>query len=40
LVEADLANRPLLDSSQQIITEVKNIYHALLSAAKTPGKVS
>jgi len=38
LVEADLANRPLLDSSQQIITEVKNIYHALLSAAKTPGK--
>jgi len=40
LVEADLANRPLLDSSQQIIAEVKNIYHALLSNTKTPSKVS
>ena len=38
LVEADLARRPLLDSSQNIITEVKNIYHALLPAAESPGK--
>ena len=29
LVDADLANRPLLDSSQQIINEVKNIYQTL-----------
>lgn len=33
LVDADLANLPILDSSQQIITEVRNIYHALLSRA-------
>ncbi len=32
LVEADLANRPLLDASQQIILEVRNIYQALLSS--------
>ena len=31
LVDADLANLPLLDSSQQIINEVKNIHQALLS---------
>jgi len=30
LVDADLANLPLLDSSQQIIAEVRNIYQALL----------
>ncbi|MCL0091497.1 carbon monoxide dehydrogenase accessory protein CooC [Dehalococcoidales bacterium] len=35
LVDADLANLPLLDSSQQIITEVRNIYQALLSTAST-----
>jgi len=35
LVEADISNRPLLDSSTQIITEVKNIYHALLSTAQS-----
>ena len=40
LVEADLASRPLLDSSQKIITEVKNIYHALLPATESPGKTS
>jgi len=34
LVEADLANLPLLDSSQQIINEVRNIYQALLSTNK------
>ena len=31
LVEADISNRSLLDSSTQIITQVKNIYQALLS---------
>lgn len=31
LVEADIANRPLLDSSSQIITAVRNIYRALLA---------
>ena len=34
IVEADLANLSLLDSSQQVITEVRNIYHALLPAQK------
>jgi len=32
LVEADLANRPLLDASQQITSEVENIYHTLVSS--------
>ncbi|MFC1897379.1 AAA family ATPase [Chloroflexota bacterium] len=31
IVEADLANLPLVDASQQITTEVRNIYQALLS---------
>ena len=31
LVEADLANLPLLNASQEIIAEVKNIYHKLIS---------
>ncbi len=30
LVDADLANLPLVESSQQIITEVRNIYRVLL----------
>ena len=34
LVDADQANLPLLDSSQPIINEVKNIYQALVSVAK------
>jgi len=34
IVEADLANLPLLDSSQPIINEVRNIYQALLSTAR------
>ena len=38
IVDADLANRPLLDSSQQALAEVKNIYHALLSGAQAPAK--
>ena len=33
LVDADLANRSLLDSSQQIVQEVRNIYQGLLSSA-------
>lgn len=31
LVEADLANLPLLDASQQITSEVRNIYYKLVS---------
>jgi CO dehydrogenase maturation factor len=33
VVDADLANLPLLDSSQQIVAEVRNIFKALLSSA-------
>jgi CO dehydrogenase maturation factor len=33
IIDADLANLPLLDSSQQINNEVKNIYQALLYSA-------
>ncbi len=33
IVDADVANRPLLDSSQPITKEVKNIYRALSSPA-------
>ena len=33
LVDADVANRPLLDASQNIICEVKNIYQALIATA-------
>ena len=36
IVDADLANLPLVNSSQQIISEVRNIYHALLST-KAPS---
>ena len=32
LVDADLANRPLLDASQQITREVENIYRTLVSS--------
>jgi CO dehydrogenase maturation factor len=31
IVDADLGNLPLVDASQQIITDVRNIYQALLS---------
>jgi CO dehydrogenase maturation factor len=34
IVDADLANLPLLDCSQQIINEVRNIYQALLLTAR------
>jgi len=37
IVDADLANLPLVNSSQQIVTEVRNIYHALLAAAQAPS---
>jgi len=37
LVEADLGNRPLFDSSTPIITEVKKIYQALISTAQLSG---
>ncbi len=37
LVEADIGNRPLLDASTQITTEVKNIYQALTSTAHSSG---
>jgi len=35
LVEADMGNRSLLDSSQQIKDEVRNIYQALLPVAQS-----
>jgi len=40
IIEADLANLPLLDSSQQIINEVRNVYQALLSTIQAPGKIN
>lgn len=39
LVEADLANLPLLDSSPQIVKEVRNIYQALLSTVQATSKI-
>ena len=33
IVDADLTNRSIKDSSEQVISEVKNIYHNLLSTA-------
>jgi CO dehydrogenase maturation factor len=38
LVDADLADLPILDASPQIISEVRNIYQALLSTAQKPSK--
>ncbi len=40
IVEADLANLPLLDASQPIITEVKNIYKALLSTTQAASRLN
>ncbi len=37
IVEADLNNLPLVDASQQIITDVRNIFKALLLVAQAPG---
>jgi len=39
-IDADLANLPLLDSSQPIITQVRNIYQALFSSLQTPSKIN
>ncbi len=36
LVDADLADQPLLDASQPIISEVRNIYQTLVSLAQAP----
>lgn len=38
LVDADLANLPILDASPKVAAEVRNIYKALLSDAKVAGK--
>jgi CO dehydrogenase maturation factor len=38
LVDADLANLPLLDASPKVAGEVRNIYQALLAAVKTSAK--
>jgi len=40
IVDADLANLPLLDSSQQIINEVRNIYQVLLSTARVQSLIN
>lgn len=37
IIDADLANLPLQDSSQQIVSEVRNIYQTLLSTTQTPA---
>jgi CO dehydrogenase maturation factor len=38
LVDADLANLPILDASPKMAGEVRNIYKALLAAVKALGK--
>ncbi len=40
IVDADLANLPLLDSSQQIINEVRNIYQVLSSATQVQSIIN
>lgn len=40
IVDADLANLPLADASQQIIAEVRNIYQALLSNTQTASTIN
>jgi CO dehydrogenase maturation factor len=40
LIDADLDNLPLLDSSQQITNEVRNIYQALLHSAQAPSTIN
>jgi CO dehydrogenase maturation factor len=37
VVDADLANLPILDSSQPVFAAVQDIYQALLSTAKAPS---
>jgi len=40
IVEAELANLPLVDASQQIIAEVRNIYQALLSTTQVASIIN
>ena len=40
IVAADLANLPLLDTSQQITDEVRNIYQALLSTTQVENTIN
>jgi len=40
MVDADIANLPLVDASQQIISEVRNIYQALLSTVQAPSGIN
>jgi len=37
IVDADHANLPIVDASQQVITQARNIYQTLLSAVQTPS---
>ena len=37
IINADLANRSILDSSQAVVTEARKIYTALVSSTKTPS---
>jgi CO dehydrogenase maturation factor len=38
IIDADLANRSILNSSQPILAEITNIYKALISTAKNTAK--
>jgi len=38
IINADLANRSILDSSEPVLTEVKKIYRALISTTKTQNR--
>ena len=40
IVDADLTNLPILDASQQIIAEVRNIYQALLSTTEVTSTIN
>ena len=40
IVDADLANLPILDSSRQVVAEVRNIYQALLSTTKAASTIN
>ena len=40
IVDADHANLPIFDASQPVISEVRNIYQALMSAAQTPSPIN
>ena len=40
IIEADLANLPLLDSSQRVVNEVRNIYQTLVSTVQASSKIN